>query len=92
MTKEGQRQIDGAMSALLPYLPNGPMVVEGYATQGSPSERFIRAKQRTSVVQIYIRKRYGLPANAVGVMPMSDSVGPSVGNSVWDGVSLVRIR
>jgi hypothetical protein len=59
---------------------------------GSPSERFIRAKQRASVVQIYINKRFGLQPNTVGVMPMSDSIPPSVGKSVWDGVSLVLIR
>jgi len=92
LTKQGQRQIDGAMSALIPYLPNSPIVVEGYATQGSPSERFIRAKQRASIVQIYINKRFGLQPNTVGVMPMSDSTPPSVGKSVWDGVSLVLIR
>ncbi len=92
LTKEGQSQIDGAMSALIPYLPNSPLVVEGYATQGSPSERFIRAKQRASVVQIYINKRFGLQPNTVGVMPMSGSIPPGVGKSVWDGVSLVLIR
>jgi len=92
LTKEGQSQIDGAMSALIPYLPNSPLVVEGYATQGSPSERFIRAKQRASVVQIYISKRFGLQPNTVGVMPMSGSIPPGVGKSVWDGVSLVLIR
>src|SRR6266700_591446 len=78
LTKEGQSQIDGAMSALIPYLPNSPLVVEGYATQGSPSERFIRAKQRASVVQIYISKRFGLQPNTVGVMPMSGSIPPGV--------------
>jgi phospholipid/cholesterol/gamma-HCH transport system substrate-binding protein len=92
LTKEGQSQIDGAMSALIPYLPNSPLVVEGYATQGSTSERFIRAKQRASVVKIYINKRFGLQPNTVGVMPMSGSIPPGVGKSVWDGVSLVLIR
>jgi phospholipid/cholesterol/gamma-HCH transport system substrate-binding protein len=92
LTKEGQLRIDGAMSALIPYLPNSRIVVEGYATQGSPSERFIRAKQRASVVKIYINKRFGLQPNTVGVMPMADSTPPGVGKSVWDGVSLVLIR
>jgi len=92
LTEEGRRRIDSAIGALIPYLPNSPIVVEGYATQGSPSERFIRAKQRASVVQTYIKKRFGLPQNTVGVMPMSDSIPPGVGKSVWDGVSLVLIR
>ena len=92
LTKEGQRQIDGAMSALVPYLPNSPIVVEGYATQGSPSERFIRAKERAAVVKIYINERFGLQPHTVGVMPMSDPTPPGVGKSVWDGVSLVLVR
>jgi phospholipid/cholesterol/gamma-HCH transport system substrate-binding protein len=92
LTKEGQSQIDSAMSALIPYLPNNPMVVEGYATEGSPSERFVRAKQRASVVEIYINKRFGLQPDMVGAMPMSGPIPPSVGKSVWDGVSLVLIR
>jgi phospholipid/cholesterol/gamma-HCH transport system substrate-binding protein len=92
LTKEGQSEIDGAMSALVPYLPNSPLVVEGYATQGSPSERFIRAKQRASVVQIYINKRFALHPNTVGVMPMSDSPPPETGKTVWDGIALVLIR
>lgn len=52
LSKEGQRQIDDAMTALVPYLPNSPIVVEGYATQGSSSERFIRAQERAVAVQI----------------------------------------
>jgi len=87
LTKDGEKRIDGAMGVLIPYLPNNPIVVEGYSTQGSPSERFRRAKQRASVVQTYIRQRFGLPSNAVGTIPMS-----AAGKSGWNGVSLVLIR
>jgi phospholipid/cholesterol/gamma-HCH transport system substrate-binding protein len=92
LTQEGQRQIDDAMGALVPYLPNSPMVVEGYATQGSPGERFIRAQERATVVKTYIGKRFGLHPHMVGVMPMSDPAPPSVGKSAWDGVALVLSR
>ncbi len=80
------------MSALVPYLPNSPIVVEGYATQGSPSERFLGAKRRASAVQSYLERRFNLPANTVAVMPMADVPPPGVGKTVWDGVSLVMIR
>ena len=92
LTKEGQLQVDAAIGALISYLPNNPLIVEGYAMQGSSSERFIRARHRASVVQIYISERFGLPRNTVGVMPMSDSTPPNSGKSAWDGVSLVLIR
>ena len=92
LSKEGQRQIDDAMTALVPYLPNSPIVVEGYATQGSSSEQFIRAQERAVAVQIYISKRFGLQRSTVGAMPMSAAIPQSVGKSVWDGVSLVLLR
>lgn len=92
LTKYGEARIDAAMSAQTPYLPNSPIVVEGYATQGSPSERFIRARQRAVAVQIYIRKRFGLPSNNVGVMPLPDSVSSALGKPGWDGVAIVLLR
>jgi len=92
LTKEGQQRIDDAMSALLAYLPNSPMVVEGYATGSSPSEEFIRAKQRASLVRRYIDKRFGLQPDRVGVMPMSFPIPSALGKSTWDGVSLVLIH
>jgi hypothetical protein len=60
--------------------------------QGSASERFLRAKQRASVVRGYLEKRFSLQPNMVAVMPMSDSPPPGVGKSVFDGVSLVLTR
>jgi hypothetical protein len=53
------------MSALLAYLPNSPMVVEGYATEASIGERFILAKRRASLVRSYIGKRFGLQSDMV---------------------------
>ncbi len=92
LTKEGERRIDDAMSGLVPYLTDDPIVVEGYSTGGSAGERFLRARQRAFVVQIYIKERFGLPPNTVGAMPMSGSLSSIAGKSSWNGVSLVLIR
>lgn len=92
LTREGQQRIDKAMSPLLTYLPNNPMVVEGYATESSPGEEFIRAKRRAFLVQSYIDERLGLEPDSVGVMPMSSPVPPALGKATWDGVSLVLIH
>ncbi len=92
LTAAGQAQVDSAMSALVPYLPNSPVVVEGYAVQGAPGERFVRARQRAAAVERYIEKRYSLQPNMVAVMPMADTPPPGVGKSTWDGIALVLIR
>jgi phospholipid/cholesterol/gamma-HCH transport system substrate-binding protein len=93
LTKSGEARIESGMNGLIPYLPQGTIVVEGYAKQGSRSQRFIRARQRAAAVQSYIANRFGmLPDQEVGAIPAPDSLASAVGKSGWDGISLVLLR
>ena len=78
---------------MIPYLPKGTIVVEGYAKQGSRSQRFIRARQRADAVQNFITTRFGLlPGQDVEAIPARDSLASALGKSGWDGISLVMLR
>lgn len=93
LTKSGEARIETGMNGLIPYLPKGTIVVEGYAKQGSRSQRFIRARQRAAAVQSFITNRFGLlPDQDVGAIPAPDSLASAVGKSGWDGISLVLLR
>jgi phospholipid/cholesterol/gamma-HCH transport system substrate-binding protein len=93
LTKYGEARIETGMNGFIPYLPKGTIVVEGYARQGSRSQRFIRAKQRADAVQSYITKRFGLlPGQEVEAIPARDSLASALGKSGWDGISLVMLR
>jgi phospholipid/cholesterol/gamma-HCH transport system substrate-binding protein len=93
LTKYGEARIETGMNGLIPYLPKGTVVVEGYARQGSRSQRFIRAKQRAAAVQSYITNRFGLlPDQEVEAIPARDSLASALGKSGWDGISLVLLR
>jgi phospholipid/cholesterol/gamma-HCH transport system substrate-binding protein len=93
LTKSGEARIETGMNGLIPYLPKGTIVVEGYARQGSRSQRFIRARQRAAAVQNYIASRFGLlPDQEVRAIPAPDSLASAVGKSGWDGISLVLLR
>jgi phospholipid/cholesterol/gamma-HCH transport system substrate-binding protein len=93
LTKSGEARIETKMDGLIPYLSKGTIVVEGYAGQGSRSQRFIRAKERAAAVQSYIANRFGLlPDQEVGAIPAPDSLASAVGKSGWDGISLVLLR
>jgi phospholipid/cholesterol/gamma-HCH transport system substrate-binding protein len=93
LTKYGEARIETGMNGLIPYLPKGTIVVEGYARQGSRSQRFIRAKQRADAVQSYITNRFGLlPGQEVEAIPARDSLASALGKSGWDGISLVMLR
>jgi phospholipid/cholesterol/gamma-HCH transport system substrate-binding protein len=93
LTKSGEARIETGMNGLIPYLPKGTIVVEGYAKQGSRSQRFIRARQRAAAVQSYIANRFGLlPDQEVAAIPAPDALASAVGKSGWDGISLVLLR
>ncbi len=92
LSKGGQEQLDKAMSSFVPYLPNSPIMVEGYSTQGPPSEHFLHANQRAAEVRGYLEKRFALNPKSIGAMPLSDSPPPETRKTVWNGIALVLIR
>jgi len=93
LTKYGEARIETGMNGLISYLPKGTIVVEGYARQGSRSQRFMRAKQRATAVQSFITNRFGLlPHQEVRAIPARDSLASALGKSGWDGISLVLLR
>jgi len=92
LSKESQQHINEVLSAFVPYLPNNAVMVEGYSTEGPPSERFRRARARAAKVRSYLENRFGLNPNLTGVMSMSDSPPHGTGKTVWDGIALVLIR
>jgi phospholipid/cholesterol/gamma-HCH transport system substrate-binding protein len=93
LTKFGEGRIDNGMNALIPYLANGTIVVEGYAKQSSRSQRFIWSKQRAIAVQTYIANRFNLlPQEQVEAKPAPESLASGFGKSRWDGISLVLLR
>jgi phospholipid/cholesterol/gamma-HCH transport system substrate-binding protein len=93
LTKYGEGRIETGMNVMIPYLPKGTIVVEGYAKQGSKSQRFIRARQRADAVQSFITNRFGLlPGQDVEAIPARDSLASALGKSGWDGISLVILQ
>jgi phospholipid/cholesterol/gamma-HCH transport system substrate-binding protein len=93
LTKFGEARIETGMNVMIPYLPKGTIVVEGYAKQGSRSQRFIRARQRADAVQSFIINRFGLlPGQDVEAIPARDSLASALGKSGWDGISLVMLQ
>ncbi|HEY1758499.1 MAG TPA: MlaD family protein [Bryobacteraceae bacterium] len=91
LTAKGREQLDQAMSAFVPDLPNSPIVVEGYADQGSPDEEFRESQQRAALVQQYLVARFQLNPKLVGSIPLGDSPPKSTGKADWSGVSLVLL-
>ena len=88
LSADGRARIDSAMATYLKYLPTNPIVVEGYATAGSVTERFRQARLRAGMVREYVVGQYELPPQNVGYISLgSDATGSPAGDR-WDGVAL----
>lgn len=91
LTAAGRNTVDQSMSDLVPFLPNNPVVVEGYATEGLPDQRYTESRQRAEAVREYIQSHYHLRSEMVGIMPLRSEPPPGTGKTTWDGVCLTLV-
>jgi hypothetical protein len=89
LTAEGRRHLDEAMSQFVSYLPNKPVMVEGYSSHGAPSEKYLKSDQRATMVRQYLMERFQLKPQNTGAMPLTDTPPEKTGKESWDGISLV---
>jgi uncharacterized phage infection (PIP) family protein YhgE len=88
-SEEGKKKADEAMAALLPHAKDQPIMVEGYAGEGTAADQFLKSNERAHLIRDYLLERFALRTNYVGIMPMG-SVKPEIsGGQPWEGVSVV---
>jgi phospholipid/cholesterol/gamma-HCH transport system substrate-binding protein len=89
LTADGRRRIDSAMSQLVQYPRDSPLVVEGYAETTTRDTAFLASSDRSRLVRDYVLARFQRQTTLTGVMPLSDqATGSPRGNGQWSGVAL----
>ncbi len=88
LSAEGRARIDSAMSPYLRYVPSNPIVVEGFAMDGTAGERFRRSRLRAGIVREYVIGRFALTPQNTGYIGLGSDAAGSPGGNGWDGVSL----
>ena len=91
LTETGRSILDQDMSDLVPFLPNNPIVIEGYAQQGPADQRYVSSRERASDVREYLESRFHLKPKLVGIMPLGNPPPPQTGKSTWDGICLALV-
>jgi len=91
LTSQGRSELDRAVSEVADYLPNNPLMVEGYAENGSPAERYLTALQRATDVKDYLESRFELKPNLIGTIPLDDKPPRGSGPRMWNGVCLTLV-
>lgn len=91
LTDVGKSILDQSMSDLVAYLPNNPVVVEGYSSTGAPDQQYIASRQRALLVRDFLESRFHLKPDRTGIMPLGDHPPKKTGKQSWDGVCLVLV-
>jgi phospholipid/cholesterol/gamma-HCH transport system substrate-binding protein len=92
LTPEGRLQIDRAVTPQLDRLEGHLIVVEGYAANGSPAERFDACEQRADQVRRYLETRYRLRHSDIGVVALGSTPPLDAGKASWDGAAIVLME
>ncbi|MFB3853576.1 MAG: MlaD family protein [Vicinamibacterales bacterium] len=82
----GKARLDSAMTEFLEY--TGPLMVEGYATEGPTVERVVASRNRARTAREYLIERFDLDPANIGTMPLGSRALGSPAESGWDGIAL----
>lgn len=89
LSDEGKAKLDRVMADFLRYAKNNAIMVEGYASEGTVEEQFLRSLDRAGKVRTYLIERFKLNPNYVGVMPLGTVKSSDPSGEPWDGVAVV---
>jgi len=90
LSAEGKARLDEAMTALLAFPRNGPLMIEGFAGGGTPAQQYLMGRRRAVQVQIYLVQRFHLRPAYVGVVAMgAEAVDEKVPGLLKEGVGIV---
>lgn len=72
LTATDRAEQDSAMAKLVPYLPNSPIVVEGYSSAGAASQQYLVSRERAAAASQYIESHFHLKSDRVGILPLGE--------------------
>ncbi len=90
LSADGRHNIDQAVGQFK-EIYDKPLVIEGYASSGSPSDELLQSRRRATLVQTYLQLHYHLQPKNTGIVALRNTPPQNTGKTTFDGVSLVSI-
>jgi outer membrane protein OmpA-like peptidoglycan-associated protein len=90
LSAQGRQSIDQAVGQFK-ALYDKPLIVEGYASSGSPSEELVQSRRRAALVRGYLQVHYHVAPKNTGIIALQSTPPESTGKTTFDGVSLVSL-
>ncbi len=67
LSANGRQNIDQAVGQLK-EIYDKPLIIEGYASSGSPSDELVQSRRRATLVQTYLQLHYHLEPKNTGIV------------------------
>src|ERR1700691_921132 len=90
LSANGRQKIDQAVGQFK-EIYDKPLVIEGYASSGSPSDELVQSRRRATLVQTYLHLHFHLEPKNTGIVALSSTPPQNAGKTAFNGVSLVSI-
>ena len=91
LSEQGRAILNQDMSGIVPYLPNNPIMVEGYASEGPPDQNYNWSRQRAQAVREYLQSQFHIDPKYIGAIPLGEHPPRGAGRDSWNGVCLVLL-
>jgi phospholipid/cholesterol/gamma-HCH transport system substrate-binding protein len=90
LSASGRQQIDQAVGQMGEIYAK-PVIVEGYASAGSPSDQLMESRHRAALVRTYLQLHYHLEPKNTGIIALKNTPPVNSGKTTFDGVGLVTL-
>jgi phospholipid/cholesterol/gamma-HCH transport system substrate-binding protein len=90
LSPNGRQNIDQAVGELK-EIYDKPLIIEGYASSGSPSDELVQSRRRATLVQTYLQLHFHIQPKNTGIVALSSTPPQNAGKTTFNGVSLVSI-
>jgi phospholipid/cholesterol/gamma-HCH transport system substrate-binding protein len=90
LSANGRQNIDQAVGQFK-EIYDKPLIIEGYASSGSPSDALVQSRRRAAMVQTYLQLHYHLTPKNTGIVALRSTPPENAGKTTFDGVSLVSV-
>jgi outer membrane protein OmpA-like peptidoglycan-associated protein len=89
ISEQGKELLDAIATPYLRVAANTPLMLEGYAAEGTEQEQFLRSRERARIVRQYLIDRFDLKPNYVGAVPMGAVRSEEPSGGFFEGVGVV---
>ena len=85
----GRQAIDSAVAPEVDSLLDHVVIIEGYASAGTPDQQFVTSQRRADLVREYLEAHFHLIHSDVGIVPLRNKPPRCAGRDSWNGVAIV---